>query len=89
MTGCSNFTKMGGVKIQIVTVAILASVMAQANCEFYGIEFGKPSGISTNVRGGIRGMEGATNEDGRPLTMWYGKWYYIGVSKFKEGLCPL
>ena len=39
---------MGGVKIQIVTVAILASVMAQANCEFYGIEFGKPSGISTN-----------------------------------------
>ena len=39
---------MLGMKFQIMAVALLASVMAQANCEFYGIEFGKPSGISTN-----------------------------------------
>lgn len=37
-------------KFQIMAVALLASMMAQAEgaCAFYGIEFGKPSGISTN-----------------------------------------
>ena len=76
-------------RFQIMAVVLLASMMARAEgtCEFYGIEFGKPSGISTNVRGGIRGMEDAVCEDWHPLTVWYGKWYYIGVSKFKEGLC--
>ena len=34
-------------------------------------------------------MEGATDEDERPLTMWYGKWYDIGVFKLKEELCLL
>ena len=33
------------------------------------------------------GKFGTHFEDWRPLTMWYGKWYYIGVSEFKEGLC--
>lgn len=47
------YFEVGGqlvVKIQIVILALLLSLMAAAEeeCEFYGIAFGKPSGVSTN-----------------------------------------
>ena len=37
-------------KIQLAIAVVLSSMMATAGetCEFFGIEFGKPSGLSTN-----------------------------------------
>ena len=37
-------------KVQIAMAVVLSSMMATAGetCEFFGIEFGKPSGLSTN-----------------------------------------